>query len=206
MLNIATTLGESARVCTPQSGIEKATVPRVARTIGKVQQRVFAWTNPLKPARFAASYIAFMLVIFHQHLFAAANYGFEESFSLDFGLIGALIAAPVGMYFLARSVSKNRKGIARKLGRMQKKMKRLLQRAEEKASNKEGKLKWWAWVLIIIGGFFALIILILLIAIIAAIINCGGSGGGCNCGGGGGGGCDCGCGDCSGCDCGGCSC
>lgn len=191
MLNLAATLGESPHVCTPQSGIEKATVPTIARTVGRIQQHIGAWTDPLRPARFAASYIALLFVIFHQQLFAAAEYGAGSGFTLDYAMIGALIGAPIGMYLLAKGISKNRERLLRKLDRQQRRMKRRLQRAERKARKKDGGLKWWAWALIGVVG-------VLTLATLIAISSGGGGGGSC----GGGGGCgDCGdcCGDC-GCD------
>lgn len=195
VLNLAAKLGEKKHVCTPQSGIEKATVPRIARTMGIVQHGIWAWTNPLKPVRFAATYIVGLLLVFHQQLFAAADYGAEASMSLDFGLIGGLIGAPIGMYLLARGISKNREWFARKLEAQPKRIKRWLRRAERKATKKDGKLKWWAWLLIIIGGLFALLLLLLILLLVSAVSNCGSSDcGDCNC--------NCGdCGDCGDCDC-----
>lgn len=191
MLNLATALGDAPHVCTPQSGIEKATVPTIARTIGGVQKRVAYWTNPLKPARFAATYIAFLLVAFHQHLFAAANLGAESSFSLDYGLLAALVAAPVGVYFAAKTISKNRSRIAIGASRFQRKLKKRIQRLEQKARNADDSPKWFLWIFL---GLGALVLLVLILLVVAAA-SCGNN---CECAP------DCGC-DCnSGNSCGGC--
>lgn len=139
MLNLSANLGASPHVCTPHSGIEKATVPTLARTIGRVRQGVAAWTNPLKPARFAATYIAFLLVVFHEQLFAAADRGAAESVSIDYTLLGVLVAAPIGIYIAAKGISKHRLWIALKLKREQKRLKRRLRKAERKPGEKEGK-------------------------------------------------------------------
>ncbi len=199
MLNLAATLGESPHVCTPQSGIEKATVPTIARTIGRVQQGVAAWTNPLKPARFAASYIAFMLLVFHQQLFAAADRGAGDSFSLDYGLLAALVAAPLGIYLAAKGISKNRAWIDMKLRRQEKRLKRRLQRAERRAALKEGKIKWWGWVLIGCGALCVIGLISSLVSLSGLSCGSPNTSPGCSSGG---------CGDCNsgGCNSSGCSC
>ncbi len=176
MLNLAANLGESPHVCTPHSGIEKASVPTLARTIGRVQRGVAAWTNPLKPARFAASYIAFLLVVFHEQLFAAADRGAGESFSLDYGLLGILLAAPIGLYIAAKGISRNRAWIAMKLRQQEKRAKRQLRRAEKKPGKNTGA----KGILMVCGVLYLISLLIGVIVFISICNDCG----------------DC-CGDCS---------
>ena len=190
MLNLATELGESPHVCPPQSGIERATVPTVARKLNTLRQHVAAWTDPLRPARFVASYIALLLVIFQQQLSAAAGYESGAAFSLNYTLLAGLIGLPIGAYFLAKGLSKNRERILRKLDRAEKRLKRKLRRAERKARKKDGKLEWWAWALIGVGA-------ILVLTTIVSLSLSSGNGGGC----GGGGGNGCGGSGCCTCDC-----
>jgi hypothetical protein len=206
MLNLSTSLGQSPKVCAPKSGIEKATIPTIARNTGRTLQEVSRWINPLKPARFAASYLALMLVMFHQHIFAAAEMGAEAASSLNLTMLGVMAAVPVGLYLAARGLSVHGDAIRQKLIDQQEKLK-----AKERMASQTGRnADWWEIVLIVIGSILAIILL---------VVSCG-SGGGGSCGGGGCDGCNCdgccggcsdcdcsGCNDCcSGCDCSGCSC
>jgi hypothetical protein len=155
MLNLATALGDAPEVCTPSNGIQKSTLPTFARGLHRLQRGVGAWVNPLKPARFAATYIALMFVIFHQQLWGAAEYGAETSLSIDYTLLGVLVAAPVGVYMAARGIAKHRFWLAWKLKRQQRKLNRRLQDPERKPPKKKRRLK--VEEILVICGFTGLI-------------------------------------------------
>lgn len=130
-LNLAVSLGEAPQACNVHAP-RKATVPAIAKALRKIRQGMYIWLNPLRPARFVASYIALLLVVFHQQLFAIADFQADESFSIDYVLLGALIAAPIGMYFAAKGISKNRFWLALSEKYKEKRAKRRQQRKEKK--------------------------------------------------------------------------
>jgi hypothetical protein len=168
MLNLASALGEEPKVCTPQSGLEKSTVPAVARTIGGLGRLA----NPLKPVRFAASYIALLLVIFHQQLFAAADLGAESSFSVNYALLAGLIAAPMGFYFAVKRISNNRERFVQKLQRKQKRILKEIQRLKRKAASKDSKVDWPLWIMLSLWILGLIAVIVLLVLIMNCCIEC----------------------------------
>lgn len=163
MLNLSAALKESPQVYPAPSGIEKASVPTMARRINRVQRGLRAWTNPLRPARFAATYIVLLLVMFHQQLFAVADFGRQESFSPNYWLLGLLLGTPIALYFLAKTLSRNRAWLVLQLKQQQRKVRRMSRRAERKPEEKKAKRKK-------VEDTFGYILGILLIVLVSVLL------------------------------------
>ena len=72
-LNLAMALGEGPKTCSPKTGIEKSTIPKFFKRLGKIGQTVGYYLDPLRPGRFALSYMLLLLIFFHQQLFAIGS-------------------------------------------------------------------------------------------------------------------------------------
>ena len=202
-LNLSQSLSSTVETCSPSTGIEKSTIPRLFSTASRYIREGLSWIDPARPGKFALSYLVFLAVFFAQPLIAVTRTLVHQPgvFQMNWTLLLSLSLPPMALYMLSILLLKKKKDkkFKRKMKRLERRLKRKLRRLERKEERKNKKIKWWGWVLIVLGAL-----------VLISLLSSGGSSDSCLTIGGGCGDCGGGCGDCggggSGSSGGGCSC
>ncbi|HAD13528.1 MAG TPA: hypothetical protein DCF33_13965 [Saprospirales bacterium] len=107
MFNVARVLSPAERSCPSaiRSGIEKSTLPRIARGL----RWIIPSFNPAYPGKFAVTYLVLLGIFFSEQLRSAVLRVVEqEQGGADLTMLLAAISAPAFAYFMAKRIRKDR--------------------------------------------------------------------------------------------------
>lgn len=106
VLNLSRVLSGQGNTCqTPQTGIERSTLPKIRRFLGSVFSRL----NPAYPGKFALSYLLFLGLFFSNKLISSVALAVQQAPErVDWSFVSAAISFPVFAYFAAKKIKKHR--------------------------------------------------------------------------------------------------